>query len=87
MATFSLNKCSWLIISNELNNSSDEKRERLHQFVQIGRYLDTIGVDMLNKRPSLKNNYNIPDDDYDILYDFINWFKTYKKTSLISLKI
>ena len=61
---------TWMIISDELDNSSDEKRERLHQFVQIGEYLDTIGIDMLNKRPSLKNNYNISDDNYAVLYDF-----------------
>ena len=70
MATFSINERSWMIISDELDNSSDEKRERLHQFVQIGEYLDTIGIDMLNKRPSLKNNYNISDDNYAVLYDF-----------------
>lgn len=71
-----------MIISDELDNSSDEKRERLHQFVQIGEYLDTIGIDMLNKRPSLKNNYNISDDDYAVLYDFLNWFKAYNKLKI-----
>lgn len=79
MAIINLNKCCWKIIRDELNNSSDEKIEKLHQFVQIGKYLDTVGIDMLNKRPSLKNNYNISDDDYDVLYDFINWFKSYNK--------
>lgn len=79
MAIINLNECCWKIIRDELNNSSDEKIEKLHQFVQIGKYLDTVGIDMLNKRPSLKNNYNISDDDYDVLYDFINWFKSYNK--------
>ena len=79
MAIINLNKCCWKIIRDELNNSSDEKIEKLHQFVQIGKYLDTVGIDMLNKRPSLKNNYNISDDNYDVLYDFINWFKSYNK--------
>lgn len=77
MNSFDLVKYSWSILMSVDHN--EKKIEMLSNFFDIAKYLNTVGVDMLLKnRPILKHSYEIPEDDYVKLFDFINWIRIQK---------